>query len=347
MKYSKAVIFWLYLGLFMVFMQIVIGGITRLTGSGLSITKWEIVTGTLPPLNQAKWDSEFKLYKATPQYQKINQGMTMRQFKFIYFWEYLHRLWARTMGFVFLFPFLYFLWRKRIDKPLIFDLLKVVFFAGLAAVFGWIMVASGLINRPWVNAYKLSIHLLIGFAVFGAMWWTVLNAHFIDQKSTVDKTLHKPAFLFITLLIMQIFFGGMMSGMKAGLFYPTWPLIDGSFLPSVIFNTSEWNVDNFNNYDQSSFMSALVQSIHRIIAYALFIYGIMVAFKFIRIEMKRPPIYLFFSLLVLQVILGILTLINCVGSIPVTLGVLHQIGAILLFASALYLLFVSSRRYST
>ena len=143
MTYSKAVVIWLWIGLFMVFMQIIIGGITRLTGSGLSITKWEIVTGSIPPMHEAAWERAFDLYKETPQYKKINDGMSMSQFKFIYFWEYLHRLWARFMGFVFLFPFLFFQWKKMLDRPIRIDLLRVVLFAALAAIFGWIMVASG------------------------------------------------------------------------------------------------------------------------------------------------------------------------------------------------------------
>ena len=160
-KYRKAVKVWLIIGLVMIFFQVVIGGVTRLTGSGLSITKWEIVTGTLPPLSDSQWLEEFELYKATPQYQKINEGMSLSDFKFIYFWEYFHRLWARSMGFVFLFPFLFFWWKGWIDKPLMQRLGITVLLAAIVASFGWIMVASGLIDRPWVIAYKLTSRLSI------------------------------------------------------------------------------------------------------------------------------------------------------------------------------------------
>ena len=160
---------WLVIGLVMIFFQIIIGGITRLTGSGLSITKWEIETGAIPPLNHDQWQDEFELYKRTPQYQKINQGMDLSRFKWIYFWEYLHRLWARSMGFVFLIPLVIF-WLKGYlgVKGLKKDLLIVFLLAALVGMFGWIMVGSGLVERPWVNAYKLSIHL--GLALI-----TVLN----------------------------------------------------------------------------------------------------------------------------------------------------------------------------
>jgi heme a synthase len=169
---------WLFIGVVMVFFQILLGGITRLTGSGLSITRWEIVTGTVPPLNATEWQEAFDLYKETPQYQQINAGMSLSQFKFIFFWEYLHRLWARTMGFVFLFPFIFFLWRRSLSKEILRRLLVVVILAAVAALFGWIMVASGLINRPWVNAYKLTVHLCLGISLFIFLGYTWLKGIF-------------------------------------------------------------------------------------------------------------------------------------------------------------------------
>ncbi len=172
MKYSNKVKIWLFIGLVMVFVQVIVGGITRLTESGLSITKWEVISGTLPPLSEADWEQQFELYKSTPQYIEINEGMNLDDFKFIYFWEYIHRFWARIMGFVFLFPFLYFLVKGYLDKALLKKLSIVIFCALLAATFGWIMVASGLVERPWVNAYKLSIHLMIAFSVYVALLWT-------------------------------------------------------------------------------------------------------------------------------------------------------------------------------
>ena len=341
MNYSKAVIIWLWIGLFMVFMQIIIGGVTRLTGSGLSITKWEIVTGTIPPVSKAQWEEEFNLYKETPQYQKINEGMTLASFKFIFFWEYFHRLWARAMGFVFLFPFVFFLLRKKIDKVLVFDLLRVIFFAILAAVFGWIMVASGLINRPWVNAYKLSIHLGIGCAVFGALLWTIFRAQFNGHIGGIDQSFKRAANLFIYLLIIQILLGGMMSGMKAGLFYPTWPLIDGGVFPDVIFEAKQWSVDNLVNYDQNLFMSALIQSLHRTVAYIVFIYGLVIAWRFRSHVKFQSSLYVLVIVLFIQVLLGIFTLINCIGSIPVLFGVLHQGFGIILLGVGLYFVFIN------
>ena len=162
---SRWVKIWIVTGVLMIFMQIVIGGVTRLTGSGLSITRWEIVIGAVPPLGEAAWQEAFDLYKETPQYHRINKGMNLDEFKFIYFWEYFHRLWARLMFFVFIIPFGFFLLRGMLSKKLARWLLLVVLLAGLEGFFGWIMVKSGLRERPWVNAYNLTLHLCMGFII--------------------------------------------------------------------------------------------------------------------------------------------------------------------------------------
>ena len=326
--------------------QIVIGGITRLTESGLSITKWEVISGTLPPMNEIAWEQEFDLYKQTPQYEKINEGMSLKEFKFIYFWEYFHRLWARTMGFVFLIPFLFFVSRKMLPKPLIRRLGLVVLLAALAASFGWIMVASGLIERPWVNAYKLTVHLAIGISVFIALYWAILHVE-IPKMRIIDKKTRSMARVLITLLIIQILLGGLMSGMKAGLFYPTWPDMNGEIIPQVLFNTSHWNVESIINYDTNPFMSALVQVLHRTMAYVSYAYGLFFGIKLLRRNLgaySSVPTTIFLLLLHTQVALGIITLLMSKGSIPVLYGVLHQGFGILLLASAVYFLFMFRKR---
>jgi len=342
LPFRRALQVWLVIGLFMVFVQIVVGGITRLTGSGLSITKWEIVIGTLPPMNAAEWEDAFNLYKATPQYRKINQGMRMSEFKFIYFWEYFHRLWARSMGLVFLFPFLFF-WRKgAIEAPLMKRLGITVLLAALAATFGWIMVASGLVNRPWVNAYKLTLHLSIALAVFSYLLWTILL--FFPPQIQVFHTplLKKWGKIVIMLLVVQIALGGMMSGMKAGLFYPTWPDMNGEIIPSLLFQMEQWNVDNVVHYDSGPFMSALVQVLHRTLAYILTIIILYFFYKAWALAETKPlriGLSLMLLLLFVQVTLGILTVMHCVGTIPVGLGVWHQGVAVLLLASAIFVYF--------
>lgn len=323
----------------MIFMQVVIGGVTRLTGSGLSITKWEIITGTLPPLNAAEWEEAFDAYRQTPQYQKINEGMTMPAFKFIYFWEYFHRLWARLMGFVFVLPLLFFIWKGDVDKPLLKRLGVVFLLAALVASFGWIMVASGLVNRPWVNAYKLTMHLSLAFLLYAYLLWTTFWVIY-PQKAVFHISAGKRWIISLTVLAaVQIILGGIMSGMKAGLYYPTWPDMGGSWIPDVLTHASSWTVENFVNYDKTPFMPALVQLLHRMSAYLLCILSFVFFFKAIKQQIPalfRTTLFLLISMLIIQVLLGIFTLINCIGVIPVALGVLHQAGALLLLS--LYLL---------
>lgn len=340
--YPNALKVWLYIGLFMLFVQVVVGGITRLTGSGLSITKWEIVTGTLPPTDEAGWNAEFDLYKETPQYREINEGMSMSDFKFIYFWEYIHRFWARIMGFVFLFPFLYF-WKKGyIDKRLGRGLGLVVLLAMLAASFGWIMVASGLIERPWVNAYKLALHLSIAFCVYSALYWTYLKA-FRERVSNIDRKYLKLMKVFMVLLAIQIFAGGVMSGMKAGVVYPTWPDMNGELIPQIVFNTDEYTVENFNYYDRNILLPALVHVIHRSTAYLVFFLGLYIAFNLIRggyNKIVSRASWMLAIMLIVQVVLGIWTVISCIGMIPILQGVLHQAGALVLLTASLYLFYL-------
>ena len=342
---DAAVSIWLIVGLVMVYFQIIIGGVTRLTGSGLSITKWEIVTGTFPPISEDAWIEEFDQYKGTPQYQKINDGMLLGDhvfqggtFKFIYFWEYFHRLWARSMGFVFIFPFIYFLLKKKLSRQVKTDLLKVVGLAGLAAVFGWIMVASGLVNRPWVNAYKLSIHLSIGISVFVMLWWTFLSYLNGGRVCSIRSGLSRATSYFIILVCIQIFFGGIMSGMKASLIYPTWPDIGGEIIPSDLFVRSNWSLDSFINYDAGSFTFGLMHFIHRGLAYLIVVVFALYFWRYQK-QLSRSTkrsYWIFGGMLFLQIILGIVTLLGSIGHIPVLWGVLHQGVAVIALSSLIY-----------
>lgn len=338
----RAVKIWLCIGLFMVFMQVIIGGITRLTGSGLSITEWRVIKGTLPPMSTAEWDEKFELYKTTPQYEKINEGMTMREFKFIFFWEYFHRLWARSMGFIFIIPFFIFYRKGWLSPKLRRKLLIVVMLAALAASFGWIMVKSGLMDRPWVDAYKLMLHLSIGISVYAYLFWTILG-EFYPTKKVIHIPMLKTLGITITVILaVQIMLGGLMSGMKAGLLYPTFPSMNGEVIPNIVLNSSEWNVENLKKYDENAFTPSLVQVLHRGTAYLLTIIGLWLFFQIRKVKeftTLQVGNYLWITMLGIQVLLGIFTLINCKGSIPVTLGVLHQGGALLLLSAALFMNF--------
>lgn len=337
---GNAVKIWLIIGLVMIFFQIILGGITRLTGSGLSITKWEIVVGAIPPTNHAQWEEAFNLYKETPQYKKINQGMSLSEFKFIYFWEFIHRLWGRTMGIVFLIPFILFWVKGKLSKSLFKDLIVVFILATIVASFGWIMVASGLIDRPWVNAYKLTLHLSLAVICFSYLLWTTFKVIQPVKKVFHNSLLKKIGFSFSFLIFLQIILGGIMAGIKAGLFFPTWPDMNGDIIPSIVLNTTEWRVDNFVNYEQSTFLPALVQLLHRIIAYVLIISSLFYfyyALLSIKTTIFKRGLFLLISVLVIQVLLGIFTVINCIGSAPLLLGTLHQAVAILLLGTSLFL----------
>ncbi len=332
MQYKKVVRNWLLIGLACLVIQVIVGGITRLTESGLSITEWEPIKGAFPPLSNDGWIEEFNKYKETPQYSEINEGMSLSDFKFIYFWEFIHRQWARIMGLIFLFPFIFFYRRKLIDRVLMRKLGVVILLAILAASFGWIMVASGLIERPWVNAYKLSFHLCIAFSVYVALLYAYFHTKKEDWK--VNEVFRNITWFrfFIGLMWLQIFLGGMMSGMRIGVAYPTWPDMNGEYFPSVLSNIELYTWNNFNVYDASDLMPALIQFLHRGVAYLLFCLGAFLCYSiYVNAERKYKKLgmYLFASIL-LQVVLGIITVMSCIGEIPILWGVLHQGGALVL-----------------
>ncbi len=337
--YNRSVRIWLIIGLVMLIGQVIIGGITRLTGSGLSITKWEIITGTIPPLDQNDWEEAFDLYKETPQFQKINSDFDLDDFKFIYFWEYFHRLWARSLGFVFLIPFLYFVSTKKIDRSLMKRLAVVILLTALTASAGWIMVASGLVNRPWVNAYKLTLHFMLAVLTLSAMVWTIANTRLtVDTGSSCRNLVN----LLLVLTFLQLIVAGMMSGMRAGLYYPTWPDMNGAFIPEVLLDPENWTWHNLTNYDSYLFAPALIQFLHRILAYVLLIVTYYLFFNFRKTPEKIEKTWLIrsFVLINLQVLLGIATLLYIRGaSIPVFFGVAHQLVGLLFYISLLFLFF--------
>jgi cytochrome c oxidase assembly protein subunit 15 len=338
--YHRPVAIWLFIGLIMVLGQIWIGGVTRLTGSGLSITKWDIVTGTLPPLSDVQWESEFALYRQTPQYDLINKGMSMSDFKFIYFWEYLHRLWARLMGIVFIVPFVWF-WRRGYLSSRLKKLLGgLVLLAALTASFGWIMVASGLIERPWVNAYKLSVHLLLGFSVFTYLYIIYRNY----EGNAIKWNRCKVTTTLVVGIIIQIFLGGMMSGMRTGFAFPTWPLMHGEVIPNVLLDPGSWAIDSVIQYDEDVFMPALVQFLHRGLAYMIGLTGIFLSVFFLirsRWGWQAKVVLIFCLILTTQIVVGVFTLLAFKDGVPIVLGSLHQMLGLGLLVSAVHMLVIS------
>ncbi len=336
-RYTKTIRIWLIIGLIMLIGQVVIGGITRLTGSGLSITKWDIITGVIPPLNDTDWVNEFELYKETPQFHKINSTFTIREFKFIYFWEYFHRLWVRSLGFIFLIPFVIFALKKQFDLYLIKRLGIVILLTVLTASAGWIMVQSGLVNRPWVNAYKLTIHFTLAVLVIWAMVKTVSDVYLLGSKELIPSK--KIVSYVVGLAFVQLIVAGIMAGMKAGLYYPTWPDMNGAFVPSVLSNSANWDCHNMINYDSYLFAPALIQFTHRMLAYILATATIYMVFK-LRKKVEGSSKKWLYSTSVLvwvQIVLGILTVLNVEGKIPLFFGVSHQLIGLLYFMGLLFL----------
>ncbi len=345
---SGAVRNWLWLGVAMVFVQVVVGGVTRLTDSGLSITEWAVIQGTLPPADEAAWEEAFGLYRqaARKQYESIHADMTMAEFKVIYFWEYGHRLWARFMGLVFLVPFLYFLWKRQLPRWLVRRLGVVVSLAATAAVFGWVMVASGLNSdqRTWVSAYKLVIHLGIASVLFAYLYWTWLKAARGTQAAVPrQQGLWTPARWMTLCLVVQILFGGLMAGMRAGLVFPHFPLwLEWRLFLNLLGDAGLPGATEVVDYESSLEVKAVVQLLHRLTAWVLAAVMVLFARSAWRAQVDdrmRKSIRRMLVILGVQVLLGILTVINSIGRIPVAWGAVHQAVALLLLAATLAVAF--------
>ncbi len=353
--YSQMVKVWLLLGVFMVFFQVIIGGITRLTDSGLSITEWAVIQGTIPPLNAEEWETARLAYmqRAIGQVNMkwpesiYPEGIPIQEFKLIFFWEFFHRLWARSMGFVFLIPFLIF-WRKKMLSPVLRKQLGlVVGLAAIVALFGWIMVKSGL-DTPeyaWVNGYKLTIHLSLAAWLLAYLWWITLG---VVQPCTSDnhnRRLRKFAWRITVIIALQIVLGGLMAGTKAGLFFNHLPHMqlanDGSWIwiAEVLKEQGQWSFANMRDYNTNTFAAALIQLFHRGTAYLLCFLIPVFYFNVRRIHqskaLKWGAIFLMFVLMG-QVTLGILTLLLAVGQIPLFWGGLHQAGGLFLLLAMLF-----------
>lgn len=342
---AKSVQIWLFIGVVMVLFQVVIGGVTRLTDSGLSITEWAVIQGSLPPLNEAEWEEAFTAYKqaAQKQFESLHADMLMSEFKVIFFWEYFHRLWARLMGFVFFIPFLLFWRKKKIPRWLMPRLGIVIALAAAAATFGWIMVDSGLndSSRTWVSAYKLIIHLSIATFLFGYLFWTWMLAAYPKGRYSVSSALRKLAWASGAVLLLQIALGGLMAGMRAGLVHPYWPVFV-EFPRLIDLMAQPMDSNAFINYEVSGAVKGVVQIAHRATAYLLTGLLLVFAAQLYRSDVGRflkGGIAALVGILFLQFGLGVLTVINSIGRIPIFYGVLHQAGALLLLVSLLWVLF--------
>lgn len=337
----RAVKLWLWVGLIMVFIQVIIGGITRLTGSGLSITEWNVIMGAVPPANADQWNAASEKYKQFPQYQLVNQHFNLSDFKKIFWWEYIHRNWARLIGLVFLFPFIWFWYRKTIDTAWKKKLGIVFILGGLQGLMGWIMVASGLIDMPWVSPYNLTMHLLLALLVFCYLEWLALS---ITNKrlQTEYSALQQNIKFILILVVIQIVFGGFMAGTKAGMIMNIYPLMDGRLIPDGLNAQGGIARDIFEN-------TITINFIHRTLAAIVYIVIAVFVMRFRRQEnpLLRNLVYALGICISIQFVLGVCTLLTGGGGISVTLGVLHQAMAFVCALCVVAILFYSGKRNTT
>lgn len=336
---SKSIGYWLLTGAFLVLMMIMLGGYTRLSHSGLSMVTWKPVTGFIPPLNQKNWITEFEAYKTSPEYKLRNYNFSLEEFKEIYWPEFLHRLLGRITGIVFIIPFLYFLIRKKLGNPKLKRHLIIIFLLGVLQGFaGWYMVKSGLVDQPAVSHYRLAIHLCLALILYGYLFLVALKILTNKNKSQVQVSDHSKLKLILNItlavVILQIIYGAFVAGLRAGLFYPTFPKMGPLWIPHTV--TDAIQQDGLTSFINSPYV---VQFVHRWLGILVLLCAGFLFFKSNKKVLNgsiRKAILLIFSLTLFQILLGVLTLVNLV---PVSLGVLHQAFAVLLLTSILYAIF--------
>ena len=340
---QRAVAAWLLVCCALVFAIVVVGGVTRLTHSGLSITEWQPIVGTLPPLSETDWSVAFEKYRLTPEYRQVNAGMSLAEFKGIFWWEYFHRLLGRAIGVAFFVPFVWFLMRRRLSRRLAWQLAGVFALGAAQGALGWLMVASGLVDEPRVSHLRLTAHLGLALAIYAAMWWIALGLLSLPRAAlgmyppgtapaARVASLARYSSMLAALVFVMALSGAMVAGLRAGFAYNTFPLMNGHWIPPEIMTLEPWHRNFIYNM-------ATVQFVHRALAWLL-----MLAVPLLWLALRRAPIaprarlagHALLAALALQVALGIATLLN---GVPLALAALHQAGAVLLLSVALWLMF--------
>lgn len=331
-KDNKKVVYWLFLGCFLIFVMVVVGGITRLTHSGLSISNYKLISGTIPPISEVEWQEAFDLYKQYPEYQKLNYHFTLEDFKDIYFWEWLHRVIGRFIGVVFIIPFLYFLIRKQLTKPTIKKSIILLILGGFQGFLGWYMVKSGLVDRPDVSHYRLAAHLTTAFITFAYTFWVALDILYPNKKEVV-KSFRNLIRFGLAALILQIIYGAFVAGLDAGFIHNYWPMMsDGKFMHETVYIEQSPVIKNFIEGKSG------VQFVHRILAYIVVIFVFLIWRKAKKLTLSKDQLNGVNCLLILvgvQFLLGVFTILL---QVPVWLGVAHQVGAFFLLSAMTFTL---------
>lgn len=333
-KENKSVIIWLLSGCLLLFIMVVVGGITRLTNSGLSMTDWHLVTDTFPPLTDEKWNAAFEEYKKFPEYQKINihNDFTVEDYKFIYFWEWFHRFIGRIIGLVFAAPFVYFLLKKRLSSETIKKCCILLCMGAFQGFLGWFMVKSGLIDRPDVSHFRLSLHLTFAFITFAYTLWVALDLIYPERKE-VFFPLRRLARIALAFLIIQIIYGGFVAGLNAGLIHNHWPMMsEGKFIHETVYMEQPTLLKNLTEGKSG------VQFVHRTMAYVvvgliLFLY--FKSRKFVLTAQQKTGTNVLVAFVFVQFLLGVFTLLF---HVPLWLGLVHQIMAFFLLSTMVYTL---------
>jgi heme a synthase len=320
---------WLWTGVILVVAMVGIGGATRLTGSGLSIVEWKVISGTIPPLNQMEWEATFDKYKQFPEYQKLNQGMTLEGFKGIFWWEYFHRLIGRFTGIAFIVPFLIFVFAKKLSRPLFYQLLGVFVLGALQGVMGWVMVKSGLVDLPHVSHYRLAAHLSLALLLVGYLIWIIQGLSPSFRSDNSHRSVVSFTYLFLAVVFIQLIYGAFVAGLKAGFSFNTFPLMGSEWFPTGIYQSA---IDFLEN-------GVMVQFIHRWFALVVLAVGLVLVYKLMKRSydfVTRQLAIWMMVVLIGQIVLGIFTLIN---QVPIILGVLHQLVGVGLYALAVMVLY--------
>lgn len=331
-KDKKNVIYWLLLGCILIFIMVIIGGITRLTHSGLSISNYKLISGSIPPLNDVEWQAAFDLYKQYPEYQKLNTSFTLQDFKDIYFWEWLHRFIGRLIGLVFFFPFMYFLIRKQLTKPTIKKAILLLCLGAFQGFLGWYMVKSGLVDNPDVSHYRLAAHLTTAFITFAYTFWVALDLIFSDKKQ-INKRVRNLIRVSFFLLILQIIYGAFVAGLDAGFVHNHWPLMnDNKFLHETVYIEQSPLYKNFIEGKSG------VQFTHRILAYIVTVFIFIIWYKTKKRNITKYQLIGVNSLIIMVIIQFLLGVFTILLQVPVWLGVAHQVGAFFLLTSMTFTL---------
>jgi cytochrome c oxidase assembly protein subunit 15 len=313
-----AIRLWLWVMAVLVFAMVLVGGATRLTDSGLSITEWQPLIGAIPPLTEVEWQAAFAKYQLTPEYSRVNAGMSLAAFKYIYWWEWSHRFLGRFIGVAFLLPFLFFWATGRIPARLWPRLAIIFVLGGLQGALGWYMVASGLVDRVDVSQYRLSAHLTLAAVIFASILW--ISFRLSDDVTNLTGRAWT-AFLLIALIVLQVAAGGFVAGLDAGMGYTTWPLMDGELIPDgLLVMTPAWR-NLFEN-------AMTVQFTHRMIAYVIALIALLHG-----LTARAGSAWSLLAVIAIQIELGIVTLL---AQVPLPLALLHQAGAMIVLATAVW-----------